>query len=246
MSRSEQPVQTMVTRTLRAAIKVGDDYYTVEETISLPPTASDEQIAQAVTTGLRMYEAQRSAVEGQLRVLREQVVAQPLPVQIREPDAPASEKQRAYMDYLLKELNWDHERLSSFASDRMLNLLTLTKREASELIDELKQIATGTAAVTGESEDADAGALPVPAAVAAPVAIDRQAILPLGEQATQRQVRALERLIEERGIDVEGELRARYGGRPIAELSMDEAGQLLSEWQQRPRQLRPATTRRAA
>jgi hypothetical protein len=185
MSKSEQTPQSLITRTLRAAIKVGDDYYTIEETIALPPSANDEQIAQAVDTGLRMYEAQRVAVEQQIRTLREHAVGQPIPVQIREPDAPASDKQRSYMDYLLKELNWDYERLAAFAGERMLNLLTLTKREASELIDELKGLASG-----------------IPS--------------------------------------------ARYGGRPIADLSMDEAGQLLSEWQQRPRQLRPATTRRAA
>jgi hypothetical protein len=52
-------------------------------------------------------------------------------------------------------------------------------------------------------------------------------------------VRALERLGEERGVDLAGELRARFGERGLDELSMDEAGQLLSEWQQRPRQLRP-------
>lgn len=246
MAKSEQMVQTMVTRTLRAAIKVGDDYYTVEETISLPPTASAEQIEQAVATGLRMYEAQRAAVEGQVRSLREQVVAQPVPVQIREPDAPASDKQRAYMDYLLKELNWDTERLSTFAAERTLNLLTLTKREASELIDELKQIATGTPAQSAEQVVAEAPEAEIEAVVEEQVAVDRQAILPIGELATQRQVRALERLVDERGIDAEGELRARYGGRQIADLSMDEAGQLLSEWQQRPRQLRPTNTRRAA
>jgi hypothetical protein len=244
MSKSEQTPQSLITRTLRAAIKVGDDYYTIEETIALPPSASDEHIAQAVDTGLRMYEAQRVAVEQQIRSLREHAVGQPVPVQIREPDAPASEKQRSYMDYLLKELNWDHERLAAFAAERMLNLLTLTKREASELIDEMKALATGTPVETAETtkhdvsveEHEDAGE----------PEINHQPILPIGERATQRQVRALERLVEERGIDFEGELGARFGGRPIADLSMDEAGQLLSEWQQRPRQLRPAATRRAA
>ena len=116
MSRNENAVQSAVTRTLRAAIKVGDDYYTIEETITLPPSASDEQIQEAVATGFRIYEAQREAVDAQVRSLREHVVAYPIPVQIREPDAPASEKQRAYMDYLLKELNWDHERLAAFAA----------------------------------------------------------------------------------------------------------------------------------
>ncbi|HEX6290678.1 MAG TPA: hypothetical protein VFZ66_15925 [Herpetosiphonaceae bacterium] len=256
MPKHEETVQASVTRTLRAAVKVGDDYYTLEETITLPPTASDEQIAQAVATGLRMYEAQRAAVEAQVRDLREHVVAQPLPVQIREPDAPASEKQRQYMEYLLKELGWDNERLAAFAADRMLNLLTLTKREASELIDELKGALSGSV----DEAPSDAAA-PVEAAAEEPAAeqpqpepapTDRQAILPIGERATQRQVRALERLVDERGIDVEGELRARFGDRGLADLSMDEAGQLLSEWQQRPRQLRPrdasaaSGTRRAA
>lgn len=247
MAKSEQTTPTSVTRTLRAAIKVGDDYYTIEETISLPPTASDEQIAQAVATGLRMYEAQRDAVEDQVRALREHIVAQPVPVQIREPDAPASEKQRAYMDYLLKELNWDHDRLAAFASERMLNLLTLTKREASELIDELKGIAAGTSAEAAPVPAPEAPIAEVAAQPAEAVAgVDRQAILPIGERATQRQLRALERLVDERGIDLDGELRARFGGRELADLSMDEAGQLLSEWQQRPRQLRPASGRRAA
>jgi hypothetical protein len=261
MPKHEETVQASVTRTLRAAVKVGDDYYTIEETITLPPSVNDEQIAQAVATGLRMYEAQRAAVEVQIRDLRDHVTAQPLPVQIREPDAPASEKQRQYMDYLLKELSWDHERLAAFAAERMLNLLTLTKREASELIDELKGILAGaadaeTTEISDAAEEAPATIETVEEAPAAaaeepaqPVA-DRQAILPIGERATQRQLRALERLVDERGIDLEGELRARFGDRVLADLSMDEAGQLLSEWQQRPRQLRPRSsagnTRRAA
>lgn len=268
MPKHEETVQPSVTRTLRAAVKVGDDYYTLEETITLPSTASDEQISQAVATGLRMYEAQRAAVEAQVRDLREHVVVQPLPVQIREPDAPASEKQRQYMDYLLKELSWDNEKLIAFASERMFNLLTLTKREASELIDQLKGVLAGEAETTEAASETPAEAAPVEAETpeveaapaeaesaapsveqAEPVA-ERQAILPIGERATQRQVRALERLVDERGIDLEGELRARFGDRGLADLSMDEAGQLLSEWQQLPRQIRPRTangnTRRAA
>jgi len=253
MPKQEETVQPSVTRTLRAAVKVGDDYYTIEETITLPPTVSDEQIAQAVATGLRMYEAQRAAVEAQIRDLREHVVSQPLPVQIREPDAPASEKQRQYMDYLLKELSWDSEHLAAFAAERMLNVLTLTKREASELIDELKNILAGAANDDASAEpEATEVEEEAPAAEAEQPAAERQAILPIGERATQRQIRALERLVDERGIDLEGELRARFGGRTFGDLSMDEAGQLLSEWQQRPRQLRPRgtsadpSTRRAA
>jgi hypothetical protein len=238
MSRNDTTVQSAVTRTMRAAIKVGDDYYTLEETITLPPNASDDQIKEAVATGFRIYEAQREAVDAQARGLREHMVAHPIPVQIREPDAPASEKQRAYMDYLLKELNWDNERLAAFAADRMLNVLTLTKREASELIDELKGLLTGSSD-SSDDEGGEEAEEPEPEP-------QRQPILPIGERATQRQVRALQRLAEERAIDLDGELRARYGGRALEDLSLDEAGQLLSEWQQRPRQIRPQALRRAA
>jgi hypothetical protein len=238
MSKNEQVLQSLVSRTLRAAIKIGEDYYTIEETISLPPTASDDQIAQAVVTGLRIYEAQRTAVEAQLRDLREHIVVQPLPIQIKDPDAPASEKQRMYMDYLLKELHWDDDQLAAFAAEHMLDMLTLTKREASELIDELKALLDERTA--GQSTETPAK----PESEEATTAPVQQVALPTGERATQRQVRALERLVEERGVDLEGEMQARFGGRTLADLSVEEAGQLLSEWQQRPRVLRP--TRRAA
>lgn len=235
MSRNDTAVQAAITRTLRAAVKVGDDYYTIEETITLPPNASDDQIREAVATGLRIYEAQRQAIESQVQALREQVATPALPVQIRDPDAPASEKQRAYMEYLQKELHWDHERLAAFAAERDLNLLTLTKREASELIDALKHL------VGGDQAAPEAG----PAAAEPERPDQRQSILPLGERATPRQVRALQRLAEERAIDLAAELAERFAGRALEELSLDEAGQLLSEWQQRPRRS-PQPTRRAA
>jgi hypothetical protein len=244
MTKNEQ-AQALVTRTMRAAVKIGDDYYTVEETIALPPTASDEQVAQAVATGLRIYEAQRAAVDTQVRALRDQVVSHAAPLQIREPDAPASEKQRAYMDYLLKELEWDSERLAAFASERSLSVLTLTKREASELIDDLKGVLAGIDDAPEAEPVAEPSAAEQPAAPEAPVAqaaTERQAILPIGERATPRQVRALERLVEERGIDLPSELRPRFGERGLDELSMDEAGQLLSEWQQRSRLPRQSGT----
>jgi hypothetical protein len=135
------------------------------------------------------------------------------------------------MDYLLKELEWTSDQLTAFAAERDLNLLTLTKREASALIDDLKGVLAGvddsTAAATGQPAVAV-----LPALVEAPPS---QPIFPIGERATARQVRALERLVEERGIDLTAELRPRFGERSLAELSMDEAGQLLGEWQQRPR-----------
>ena len=219
--------QSTISRTFRAAIRIGEDFYTVEETITLPIDAGDEEIARAVEVGMRIYEAQRAAAEGQIRDLRAQVVSNPLPVQIREPDAPASEKQRAYMDYLLNELGWDMGRLQEFAAERHFDILTLNKRDASELIDQMK------AQLEARSAERESASAESPSAAAAPPAPTRQAILPVGELATQRQVKALERLAEERGVDVAGEMEARFGGRSFNELSIDEAGQLLTEWQQR-------------
>jgi hypothetical protein len=227
--------EPLVTRTLRAAVKIGDDYYTLEETIALPPTASDAEIAQAVATGLRIYEAQRGALDAQIAQLREGRTAS-LPA-MREPDAPASEKQRAYMDYLLKELEWTSDQLAAFAAERDLNLLTLTKREASALIDDLKGVLAGVDDATAVAAGQEAVEQSVP--VESPPA---QIVIPIGERATARQVRALERLVEERGIDLAAELRPRFGERSLAELLMDEAGQLLGEWQQRPRVPRQSGT----
>ncbi len=238
MSKIEQ--QPLVTRTLRAAVKIGDDYYTIEETISLPPTANDDQIAQAVDAGLRMYTAQRAAVEAQVRNLREQVVSQPLPVQLREPDAPASDKQRAYMDFLARELNIDNDQLATIANEHNMDVQTLTKREASELIDVLKKRQEAGSA-DGAEEDANEQA---PAAVPAPQSKPAQPALPMGDRITQRQIRALDRLAEERGVDLDAEVQERFGDRPVDQLTTDEAGRLLGELQQRPRLLRP--TRRAA
>ena len=231
-TKNEQPT---VSRTFRAALRIGEDFYTVEEMVTLPVDASDEMIAQAVNTGLRIYEAQRAAAETQVRELRAQVVTSPLPIQIREPDAPASDKQRSYLDYLVNELGWDHERLHGFATEHNFDLVKLNKREASELIDQMKGLLDARGDDAAPDTESEAPAEPEPA---------RQAILPVGDLATTRQIKALERLSEERGIDVAGELTARYGGRALAQLSIDEAGQLLTEWQQRPRTMRPA--RRAA
>lgn len=249
--------QATVSRTFRAAIRVGEDFYTVEETITLPIDAGDDEIAMAVDAGMRIYQAQRAAAEGQVRELRAQAAqsgSHGSGIQIRDPEAPASDKQRAYMDYLVNELGWDTGRLHEFAAEYQFEVATLNKREASELIDQLKtQLET-----RGEEQPAAPVETPRPAtteavkpaapAVPKPAPPEptptRQAILPVGDVATQRQIKALERLAEERGIDVTSEMAARYGGRQFDELSIDEAGQLLTEWQQRPRAGRPM--RRAA
>lgn len=142
---------------------------------------------------------------------------------ITDTDAPATEKQRAYMEYLRNELGWNNDRLLAFAAEHDWNILTITRRECSELIDRLKGVQAA-----GDSS---------------PVAAQTRRV-PEAERATRRQLRALERLMEERRIS-ESEARAdmrRIVGHDIeifSDLSMDEAGQLLSEWQQRPRKINP-------
>lgn len=264
---STNPGLPLVTRTMRAAVKIGDDFFTIEETIALPPGATEAQISEAIRTGMMIYETQRAAVEEQIGELRSRAGAV-RSGQIREPDAPASDKQRQYLEFLLKELGWTNEQLVQFASERNRNLLTLTKRECSELIDELKGVLVEQQernARKAEQRDAARnfghpvtiqdidravldGTAYGPEDDDAPLFSDdaeqqsQRPQLPLAERATQRQVRALERLVDERGIDLDGELRARFGDRGLADLSMDEAGTLLSEWQQRPRQIRPRQT----
>ncbi|MBA3947382.1 MAG: hypothetical protein H0X37_22845 [Herpetosiphonaceae bacterium] len=227
MAKIEQ-LPTSISRTFRAAIRVGEDFYTVEETVTLPPTATDDEIAAAVALGERIYQAQRAAADTQVRMLRDQTAGSPQPIQIRDPEAPASDKQRQYMDYLVNELHWNGAQLQQFAAERKLDILTLTKREASELIDDLKgllDLRTNAPVAKGEAEKEAEEATP-----ALPTFVER---------ATQRQVKALERLAEDRGIDMGAELTAAYGHSSLDQLSLDEAGQLLTEWQQRPRQLRP-------
>jgi len=59
-----------ITRTLRAAIRLGEDFITVEEQVSLPCDATDDDIARAVELGQRIYAAQRAAVEQQVAAIR--------------------------------------------------------------------------------------------------------------------------------------------------------------------------------
>ena len=68
--------EATVSRTYRAAIRIGEDYITLEETIVLPLDASDEEVAKAVDLGWRIYRTQREAIEAQIAGIRE---AQPAP-----------------------------------------------------------------------------------------------------------------------------------------------------------------------
>src|SRR5262249_62360305 len=106
-----------VTRTYRAAIKLGEDYVTLEETVTLPLDDSDEEVAQAVDLGWRIYRAQREAAEAQVGDIRSTIGA-PAPITVRDPDSPASDKQRNYIATLQENLTWTSEQLASYAEDQ--------------------------------------------------------------------------------------------------------------------------------
>src|SRR5262245_60107349 len=98
--------ERLVSRTYRAAIRLGEDFITLEETISLPLDASDAEVAQAVDLGWRIYRAQREAAEAQINDVRSSAPA-PAPFTIRDPDAPASDNQRNYIATLQDKLAWN-------------------------------------------------------------------------------------------------------------------------------------------
>ena len=88
-----QVQSSTVTRLMRASIKLGDDFVTIEECVVLPIGASDTQIADAVTTGLRIFQAQQSAIEEQISGLRS------APAAVRTPSL-ASKKQISFIESL--------------------------------------------------------------------------------------------------------------------------------------------------
>lgn len=207
-----------VTRTYRAAIRIGEDFITLEETITLPFDASDDEVRQAVDLGWRIYQHQREAVERQISSIRED--HQPTGgITIREPDAPASDKQRNYIAALQDDLAWSGEQLGSFAASQGVDLVTLTKGQASVFIDSLKRVAeerprTGDSYGTRPASDEGGAA-------------DQ---LPL----TERQLAALNRLAPEKGFDLVAEVRQRYNV-DVSELRMQQASTLIQEWQRLPR-----------
>lgn len=206
-----------VTRTYRAAIRLGEDYITLEETITLPIDASDEDVRQAVELGWRIYRAQREAIEQQVAGVRE-AQGPPLAITVRDPDAPASEKQRNYIATLQEQLNWTSDQLTAFAGEQGVDLVTMTKGQASSFIDELKRLAEERARYAAEPR-----ARPAEAARA----IDEGA-----PPATEKQLQALARLAHSRAVDLDEELMRRFGVDSTG-LSAEQARILFSEWQSR-------------
>ena len=225
--------ERLISRTYRAAIRIGEDFITLEETITLPLDASDEEVGQAVDLGWRIYRAQREAAEAQVADVRSSAPA-PAAITIRDPDAPASDNQRNYIATLQDKLTWNSEQLAAYAEEQRVDLVTMTKGQASAFIDGLKKLSEDRAQY-GESARAKPAAQradePAVATAAAP---NRAAD---GAPVNEKQLHALERLAQQQGLDLDMEARRRYG--VVAHgLTFEQASALLREWQ------RQAPTRR--
>jgi hypothetical protein len=210
----------LVSRTYRAAIRLGEDFITLEETVTLPLDASDEEVTQAVDLGWRIYRAQREAADAQIADIRSSAPA-PAPITIRDPDAPASDNQRNYIANLQDKLAWNSEQLAGYADEQQVDLVTMTKGQASAFIDGMKKLAEeraqyGDGARKPQSPRADEHTGGSRTADGAPV--------------NEKQLHALERLAQQGGMDLDMEARRRYG--VVAHgLTYDQASALLRELQ---------------
>jgi hypothetical protein len=223
--------ERLVSRTYRAAIRLGEDFITLEETITLPLDASDEEVAQAVDLGWRIYRAQREAAEAQAADVRSAAPA-PAPITIRDPDAPASDNQRHYIATLQDKLAWNSEQLATYAEEHSVDLVTMTKGQASGFIDGLKKLAEERAQYGESARGKSQAHRPEEANGAA------AAKLPEGTPVNEKQLHALERLAQQQGLDLDMETRRRYG--LVAHgLTFEQASALLREWQ------RPAPGRKS-
>lgn len=200
-----------VTRTYRAAIKLGDDFITIEETITLPIDADDQMVQQAVDLGWRIFRSQREAVEQQINHIREQHAAATA-ITVRDPEAPASERQRNYIASLQQALGWSSEKLAAFAQERGYDLDTLNKGQASAFIDELRRVQEEQQRLAIAEERA------------------RYANQPLSD----KQRHALLALARELGLDADTESQ-RWFNVNLDQLTNEQAATLIGEWQGRQR-----------
>jgi nucleotide-binding universal stress UspA family protein len=197
--------ESSITRTLRAALRIGEDFYTLEESITLPLDAGDEQIQEAVELGWRIFEAQQQSLEQQIARIRETHPAQPTGVSVREPDAPATDRQRGFIADLQTRLSWSNEELSTHASNQGIDLVHMTRGQASSFIDTLKKVAEDRVMYRYDDETASL---------------------------TERQLKALIKLAQDRGVDLDEETQQRFGLNAM-EMSSRQAAELITEWQRR-------------
>lgn len=213
---SPTPNERSITRTFRAAVRLGEDFITLEETISLPLDASDEDVQQAIDLGWRIYEAQRESVAQQIATVRE-TQGYTTPITVRDPDAPASDKQRNYIAVIQEDLSWTNEQLASYAGDHSVDLVTMTKGQASGFINSLKKVAEVRTRYSADQGRSRAVA-ESPSGPAQP--------------ASEKQLHALAHIAQTRALDLDAETTERFCV-PSSDLSNDQARVLLSEWQPR-------------
>ena len=133
---THQPTETRsVTHIARVAVKIGDDYHTLESMVTLAPGANDAEIAEAVETGTRIYTMQRAAMETLILALRF-APAPPRPATQNQLNAVAGLRARvsvATIAAVYKEIGINGPEPQTFD-------------QASSLLDRLRAIINGTAA----------------------------------------------------------------------------------------------------
>ncbi len=202
------PPPPTVSRTYRMAIRHGEDFITVEEVVTLPTDADDATIEQAVATGWRIYLAQHAAVQEQVAAIRATLESHDSPPNVRNPELPATERQRNLIAAYQQRLHWDREQLTRYADQHGVLLADLNRGQASELIDQLKQVAEAPAAY----------------AVAEGV--------PPSPPATESQHNALRDLAQRRGVALATVVQQRFGTDP-ADLTEAQAAVLIRELNRR-------------
>jgi len=137
-SSGAQPANNLVSRIYRAAIRVGEDFYTIEEQVCLPLDATDDDIARAIELGTRIYTAQAESVTAQIATLRARAGSATTSTGGAPPSA--SDKQRQYMSDLAEQLGWTDEQLAAYTADFGFEAAALTRAQASALISALKML----------------------------------------------------------------------------------------------------------
>lgn len=167
MSKPEETTNSHTTsatvcRIYRVAMKLGENYVTIEETITLPVTATDDDIAQATELGLRIYNAQHEAIQAQTARIREEYYRRSVHG-ARHPDAPASPRQRLYVSMVQRNLGWDDDDLRLFAEERGVDIVTMTRSQASVIIDKLlMKIEQQESAMEAPDDESATTAVPEP------------------------------------------------------------------------------------
>ena len=125
-----------VSQVARVAVKIGDDYHTLESTVTLPPGASDAEIAEAVETGTRIYTAQQAAMNALITALRAAVpAATPTPPTTRQLNAVGTLQNQLSVATIA----------AVYKEFEIPGPQPTTKAQASALIDRFKAIINGVA-----------------------------------------------------------------------------------------------------